>query len=102
LAIKEFKDSDEVLQLWIVMTEHFSKDEGLLDSLFKLALPVKSNATEKIQIMHLDHVFNTKGIFQIFEMIRFDKRAHAKLYCLARAQNNKFCLDCVILRLRAR
>lgn len=43
------------------MTQHFSKDESLLNDLFKLAMPVQSNAAEKVKIMHLDHVLASKG-----------------------------------------
>lgn len=43
------------------MTKQFSKDESLLNDLFKLAMPVQSTAAEKVKIMHLNHVLASKG-----------------------------------------
>jgi hypothetical protein len=60
-ACKEFRESDEVLELWLIMTKQFSKDENLMNDLFKLCVPVQSSAGEKVKIMHLDHVFASKG-----------------------------------------
>ncbi|XP_059484822.1 U3 small nucleolar RNA-associated protein 6 homolog isoform X2 [Neocloeon triangulifer] len=61
-GIKELNESDEELELWLLMTEHFADDESLLEKLFRKSSSGKSKSVSKIKIMHLNFIFERKGL----------------------------------------
>ncbi|XP_065353949.1 U3 small nucleolar RNA-associated protein 6 homolog [Cloeon dipterum] len=61
-GIKNLKESEHELDLWILMKEQFANEKDFLDKLFRKASATNSTSAEKIKIMHLNFVAAHQGL----------------------------------------